>query len=134
MIPKETIDYILDRCNIQDIIKSYVPSLKQKGKDYIGLCPFHKEKTPSFTVSPSKQMFYCFGCNIGGNIFTFIAKAENLDYPASVKFVANILGIEIEDSNKDFSITDKKIAEALRINDFAKRLYTKYLFYGIIYQ
>jgi len=129
-IPRETADYVLDRCNIQDIVKRYVPSLKQKGQNYLGLCPFHKEKTPSFTVSPSKQIFNCFGCNTGGNVFAFVGKVENLDYPESVKFVADILGIKIEenkDFNKALTLENKKIADALRINDFTKRLYAKYL-------
>lgn len=64
-ISKETIDLIRDRCQIEDIVKRYVPTLKKKGKNYLGLCPFHKEKTPSFTVSTDKQIFYCFGCKEG---------------------------------------------------------------------
>lgn len=97
-IPKETIDQIRERVNIEDIILRYVPTLKRKGKNFSGLCPFHKETLPSFTVSPDKQIFYCFGCHAGGNIFSFISKIERLDYPESIRHVAGIVGIEIEES------------------------------------
>ena len=96
-IPKETIDIVRDRAQIQEIIKKYVPTLQKKGRNYIGLCPFHKEKTPSFNVSAEKQTFYCFGCHTGGNVFTFISKIERLTFPESVVFLGNMLGIEVKD-------------------------------------
>ena len=71
LIPQATIDDIASRLDIIEIIKDYVP-LRKQGRNYLGICPFHHEKTPSFTVSPDKQMFYCFGCGAGGNIFTFL--------------------------------------------------------------
>ncbi len=95
-IPPETLDLIRNRAAIQEIIKRYVPSLKKRGRNYVGLCPFHKEKTPSFSVSPDKQMFYCFGCHTGGNVFSFISKMERLEFPESVRFVANLVGIELD--------------------------------------
>ncbi len=96
-IPKEIIDLVRDRAQIQEIIKKYVPTLQKKGMNYIGLCPFHKEKTPSFNVSAEKQTFYCFGCHTGGNVFTFISKIERLTFPESVVFLGNMLGIEVKD-------------------------------------
>jgi DNA primase len=115
-IQPETLDLIRGRVVIQDVIKRYVPSLKKKGKNYLGLCPFHKEKTPSFTVSPDKQIFYCFGCHTGGNIFNFIGKMERLEFPESVRFVANMIGIEIRDEKKG----DTALIEALhRLNRMA---------------
>ncbi|MGV7928583.1 MAG: CHC2 zinc finger domain-containing protein [Spirochaetota bacterium] len=96
-IPKETIDIVRDRAPIQEIVKKYVPTLQKKGRNYIGLCPFHKEKTPSFTVSAEKQIFYCFGCHTGGNVFTFISKMERLTFPESVVFLGNMLGISVKD-------------------------------------
>ncbi len=96
-IPKETIDIVRDRAQIQEIVKKYVPTLQKKGRNYIGLCPFHKEKTPSFTVSAEKQIFYCFGCHTGGNVFTFISKMERLNFPESVVFLGNMLGIAVKD-------------------------------------
>ena len=112
-IPPETIDLIRDKALIQDIIQRYVPSLKKKGKNYTGLCPFHKEKTPSFSVSPDKQIFYCFGCHAGGNVFNFISKAERLDFPDSVKFVADLVGVQIREDKKG----DSSLFEAIyRLN------------------
>ena len=67
----DLIEEIKRRNDIVEVISEYV-SLRRAGKDYVGLCPFHAEKTPSFTVSPDKQMFYCFGCQVGGNVFTFL--------------------------------------------------------------
>lgn len=96
-IPRETIDLIRDRASIEDIIKKYVPTLKKRGANYIALCPFHKEKTPSFTVSPEKQIFHCFGCHAGGNVFSFISKIEGLNFPESVRFVGNLVGIRVEE-------------------------------------
>lgn len=96
-IKRETIDLIRERAQIQDIVKRYVPTLQKKGRNFLGLCPFHKEKTPSFTVSPDKQIFYCFGCQTGGNVFTFIQKMERLDFPESVRHLGDILGIRIEE-------------------------------------
>lgn len=124
-IPKETIDLVRDRCLIEDIVKRYVPTLKKKGKNYLGLCPFHKEKTPSFTVSPDKQIFYCFGCKEGGNVFTFISKIERLEFPESVKFIGDMIGVEVstEKGNKEHSIAESMI----RINDYSMRLYSSYL-------
>jgi DNA primase len=123
-IPPETIDLIREKAIIQDIVKRYVPSLKKKGKNYSGLCPFHKEKTASFTVSPDKQIFYCFGCHTGGNIFNFISKVERLDFPESVKFLADLVGIEIKAEGK----WDSGLIEAMfRLNRMALDHYQRYI-------
>ncbi len=115
-IQPETLDLIRSRVVIQDVIRRYVPSLKKKGKNYLGLCPFHKEKTPSFTVSPDKQIFYCFGCHTGGNIFNFIGKMERLEFPESVRFVADMVGVELRDEKRG----DTSFNEALfRLNKMA---------------
>jgi len=123
-IQKETIELVRERASIVEIIKKYVPSLKPRGKNYIGLCPFHKEKTPSFTVSPDKEIFYCFGCHTGGNVFSFISNIERLDFPESVRFVADIAGIEIKEEDSKDSL---KYDEINRINSFALKVYSKYL-------
>ena len=102
-LSKDTIELIRDRANIVDIILRYVPDLKKRGNNYIGLCPFHREKTPSFTVSPEKGIFYCFGCHAGGNIFSFIQKIEGMNFPESVRHLADILGIEIREVNNERS-------------------------------
>lgn len=75
--PEEIIEEIRIRNDIVDVVSEYV-RLEKKGKDYFGLCPFHKEKTPSFSVAPAKQIYYCFGCGRGGNVIHFIMNAENI--------------------------------------------------------
>ena len=94
MIPKEIIEEIRYRCDIEDVIGSYV-SLKRAGSNRNGLCPFHSEKTPSFTVFPATKSFYCFGCGAGGDVITFIQKMENLDYVGALEYLATRAGISI---------------------------------------
>lgn len=94
MIPKEVIEEIRYRCDIEEVIGSYV-TLKRAGSNRNGLCPFHSEKTPSFTVFPATKSFYCFGCGAGGDVITFIQKIENLDYVGSLEFLASRAGINI---------------------------------------
>ena len=94
MISKETIDQVVMRNDIETVIGGYV-SLKRAGSNLKGLCPFHSEKTPSFTVYPADNSFYCFGCGAGGDVITFIRKKENLDYPDAVEFLADRAGITI---------------------------------------
>lgn len=98
-IPREIIEEIIYRTDIEQLVGSYV-SLKRTGSNLSGLCPFHSEKTPSFTVSPGKKMFYCFGCGAGGNAITFVQKAENLDFVQSVEFLASRAGITIPRDEK----------------------------------
>ena len=76
---QSSIDEVLNRSDIVDIASGYV-TLKRNGSDFVGLCPFHREKTPSFHISSDKQLFYCFGCGTGGNVIDFIMKIENLDF------------------------------------------------------
>ena len=83
MIPPEIKEEIKYRCDIVDVISGYV-NLKRAGSNYNGLCPFHSERTPSFTVFPSTKSFYCFGCGAGGDVVTFIMKRENLEYRAAL--------------------------------------------------
>lgn len=104
MIPQDTLNEILDRIDLIEVISGYVP-LKQTGKDYKGLCPFHQEKTPSFMVSPVKRIFHCFGCGEGGNLFTFVMKMENRSFPEVVTELAKKAGVPLkltgdEDSHK----------------------------------
>ncbi|MBD5429309.1 DNA primase [Lactobacillus sp.] len=93
-IPENFINEVRNSVNIVDVVSQYV-SLEKKGKDYIGLCPFHQEKTPSFTVSEGKQFFKCFGCGKGGNVFKFMMYKENLNFPESVKAVAQLANISM---------------------------------------
>ena len=112
MIPREIIEEIKYRNDIEDVISSYV-TLKRAGSNLIGVCPFHNEKTPSFTVFSSTKNFYCFGCGAGGDVITFIMKAENLDYPSALEFLAHRAGIEIPKDGKteERGIPRKRIYE-----------------------
>lgn len=100
MIPRTVIDEIVFRNNIEQVIGSYV-TLKRAGSNFNGLCPFHSEKTPSFTVFPSTGSFYCFGCGAGGDVITFIMKAENVDYVSALEILAQRAGITIPRDTSD---------------------------------
>ncbi|MBR5514808.1 MAG: DNA primase [Clostridia bacterium] len=100
MISKEVIEEIKYRNDIEDVISGYV-ALKRAGSNSNGLCPFHSEKTPSFTVFRSSQSFYCFGCGAGGDVITFIMKAESLDYRGALEFLAKRAGITITEDERD---------------------------------
>ncbi len=93
-ISSDIIDRVRESTRIEDVISSYV-SLKKKGNRYWGCCPFHHEKTPSFSVSPDRGMFYCFGCHVGGNVFTFLQKMENISFFEAVKQLAEVAHIEL---------------------------------------
>lgn len=105
-IPEEKVDEIKQSVDIVSLISEYVP-LKKSGRNYLGLCPFHHEKTPSFTVSPEKGIFHCFGCGAGGDAVAFIMKRENISYPEALRFLADKLGIFI-DGGTDPQIFKKK--------------------------
>lgn len=93
---QSSIDEVLRRSDIVEIVSSYV-SLRRNGTDFVGLCPFHREKTPSFHISSDKQLFYCFGCGTGGNLIDFVMKIENLDFVDSIKFLAERAGVTLEE-------------------------------------
>ncbi|MBR3053723.1 MAG: DNA primase, partial [Firmicutes bacterium] len=110
------------RNDIVDVVSTYV-EIKRKGggKTYTGLCPFHNEKTPSFTVYPDSQSFYCFGCGAGGNVISFIEKRENLDFVETVKFLAVRAGMEIpDDGGAEVQSSRKRNYEA---NQLAARFF-----------
>lgn len=106
-IEDEAIETVRDSLDIVNIVSDYV-SLKKSGANYVGLCPFHNEKTPSFTVSPSKQFFHCFGCGEGGDGITFVMKQENLDFPDAIQFLADKLGISIETQKQDDKVYEER--------------------------
>ena len=94
-IPQNTIDRIRDQADIVDIISKEI-ELKKKGVNYFGVCPFHDENTPSFSVSPSKQIYHCFGCGNGGNVFTFLMEFQKLNFYEAVKSLADRYNIIID--------------------------------------
>ncbi|MEK7698462.1 MAG: CHC2 zinc finger domain-containing protein, partial [Nitrospirota bacterium] len=102
-----TIEEIKSRLDIVDVISEYIP-LKKAGQNWRGLCPFHSEKTPSFMVSPTKQIYHCFGCGSGGNIFTFLTKYENLSFNESLNILAKKAGVMLQKSRKDTVFVEEK--------------------------
>ena len=93
-IPDETVRRIQEHIDIVDVVSHYL-TLKKRGQNYVGLCPFHHEKTPSFVVSPAKQLFHCFGCGAGGDVFGFLMKADSLAFPEAVRVLAERAGISV---------------------------------------
>ena len=130
LISKETIEQVLLRNDAETVIGSYV-SLQRAGSNLKGLCPFHSEKTPSFTVYPADNSFYCFGCGAGGDVITFIRKKENLDYPDAVTFLADRAGITIiqDERGASYRQTPKfDRAKMFRMNQDAARYFHQRLF------
>lgn len=126
-LPDGFIEEIKLRNDIVDVISSYV-NLKRRGRNLVGLCPFHAEKTPSFNVYPQSGSFYCFGCGSGGDIITFVEKIENLDYIESVKLLAQKAGISMpENSKKDEELSSIK-TRIFEINRAAARFFHEKLY------
>ena len=123
-IPQHVIDEVREKTNIVEVIGQYV-QLKKSGKNYLGLCPFHEEKTPSFSVAEDKQIFHCFGCGKGGNVYTFLQELEGISFPEAVKKVADLeqipLGIEI--SNEPISQTSTGQQQLIALHERTRDLY-----------
>jgi len=94
-IPEQLIQDIIAANDIVALVGQYV-QLRRSGSSYVGLCPFHKEKTPSFHVTPDRQLYYCFGCGTGGNIVEFVKNIEHLDFVETIRFLADRAGIRID--------------------------------------
>ncbi len=126
--PEETVEEVRQRSDIVDVIGSYV-HLQKKGANYMGLCPFHNEKSPSFSVHQGKQMYHCFGCGVGGNVFTFVMEYENFTFVEALKFLADRAGVKLPEI--EYS------EEAKRAADFKGKLYeinklaAKFFFYQL---
>lgn len=128
-IPADKIEEIKQRADIVQLVSEYV-TLKKAGRNFLGLCPFHKEKTPSFTVSRDKQMFYCFGCGEGGHALTFLMKVSNMTFPEAARHLAKKTGVIIPDpvlndqEREQYGIRE----QIYRINEAAAKLFTSRLF------
>ena len=122
--PDELIEEVRSRNDIVDVISGYV-HLQKKGANYFGLCPFHNEKSPSFSVSRSKQMYYCFGCGAGGNVFTFLMEYENDTFPEAVKALADRAGISLPeaDESEEAKKEQSKRSRLLAINKEAAKYF-----------
>jgi len=126
LIPQEIIDRVLDATNIVDVVASYIP-LKRAGRNFKALCPFHHEKTPSFIVSPDRQIYHCFGCGVGGNTVNFLMRHERMEFPEAVEVLANKVGIAIPKNipaEKTSGIT-QKLFDA---NELTCNFYQDFLF------
>ena len=123
-IPQEILDEIIARCDIVSVINEYVP-LKRRGSNYQGLCPFHNEKTPSFSVSPAKQIFHCFGCGKGGNVFRFVMDIEGISFIEAAEKLAKRAGVKLPE--KELTPAQRKAMEQRKryqqINELATRYY-----------
>lgn len=128
MIPKETIDEIFNACVIEDVVGDFV-TLKKRGANYLGNCPFHNEKTPSFTVSPAKGIYKCFGCGKAGNAVNFIMEHEHYTYPEALKYLADKYQIEVEEEEQsDAQIEAANEKESLYIvSNFAAKYFVDQL-------
>lgn len=127
MISNSVIEQIKDRLDIVEFIRQYVPNLKRAGKTYKACCPFHHEKTPSFTCSSEKGLFYCFGCQAGGDIFEFLMKMENLSFNEALEKLAERAGVEYKLQRANFSAEEQRRASARKALDFARSFYHKNL-------
>jgi len=126
--PDELVEEVRAKSDIVDVISGYV-RIQKKGSSYFGLCPFHNEKSPSFSVSPAKQMYYCFGCGAGGNVFTFVMNYENFTFPEAVKALAERAGVDVPEIEYSDEIKKKenKRAKLLEVNKEA----AKYFYYQL---
>jgi DNA primase len=127
-IPQEVIEEIRGRNDIVDVISEYLP-LKGSGGNFKALCPFHSEKTPSFTVTRQKQIFHCFGCGVGGNVFHFIMKYEHMSFPEAVSYLAKRSGVTLPKSRSHASASpaDAHKEQLYRVNELAAEFFHKFL-------
>lgn len=125
MIKPETIQEIFETAKVEDLVGDFV-SLRKRGVNFIGLCPFHNEKTPSFTVSPAKGIFKCFGCGKGGNAVNFIMEHEHYSYPEALKFVAKKYNIEIEEEEQSPEQLERlgAMESLFHVSTFAQKYFT----------
>ncbi len=124
----EILNEVRENSDIVEVISQYV-HLKRSGRNYFGLCPFHNEKSPSFSVSPDKQIFHCFGCGVGGNVFTFISKIEGIGFKEAIENLADRAGIVLPKStNNEDSRKEKLKSKVYKVNNFTADYYHKRLY------
>ncbi len=125
-IPQEIIDRLLDRLDIVEVVSGYI-QLKKAGRNFKANCPFHNEKTPSFMVSPDKQIYHCFGCGAGGNAIGFVMQYENMDFPEAVRMLAAKAGVELPKYEKDTGPAASLANRLYEINKTAATFYQNFL-------
>ena len=129
MSSSPVIELIREKLDIVDVVREYVPALRKAGRNHKANCPFHNEKSPSFTVSPDKQIFYCFGCNEGGDVFTFVMKIEGLTFPEAARKLALKAGVEYGDERSHvLTESDRERLEIKKLLTAAAAFYHKTLF------
>jgi len=126
LIPEDSIRQILDRCDIVDIIGSYIP-LKRAGQNFKALCPFHHEKTPSFIVNPKKQIYHCFGCGAGGNTVSFVMAQEHLSFPDAIRQLAQRTGVTIPEVTGGNQERNQQRQQIFKVNELAKKFFHRQL-------
>ncbi|MDI6725729.1 MAG: CHC2 zinc finger domain-containing protein, partial [Smithellaceae bacterium] len=129
LIPDDKIEEIRNRTDIAAIVSEYL-TLRKAGRNLLGLCPFHQEKTPSFTVSPDKQIFFCFGCGAGGNVFAFLMKISGMSYPESIRYLAGKTGVVIPDADRAGGHNQRAgiREQIIRINQLAAEYFSTNLY------
>jgi DNA primase len=115
MISPEEIEKVKYASDIFEVVSRFV-LLKKRGRNYLGLCPFHQEKSPSFTVSPDKQIWHCFGCGKGGDVFSFLQEMEGLDFPEALKLLAERAGVKL-----DTFVSEIKQSQRNRLFEITKK-------------
>ena len=121
-LPDSFLQELVDRSPIEPLAQAYVSGLKRRGRNLVGLCPFHNEKTPSFTVYPENNSFYCFGCGAGGDVISFVKRVENLDYIDAVKFLAGRAGLKMPEEGVNDAVSRLR-ARVLEANREAARFF-----------
>jgi len=124
-IPEEIVDEIRQRTDLVSLINEYI-KLERRGKNMVGLCPFHNEKTPSFSVSPDKQLYHCFGCGASGNVFSLIMQMENLTFPEAAHYLARKAGVTVPEKKAQTGVESLK-DKIYRLNELAARFYAYHL-------
>ena len=123
-LPDSFIQELIDKNDIESVVSRYVPTLKRRGRNLVGLCPFHGEKTPSFNLYPENSSFYCFGCGAGGDVITFIKRIENLSYMDAVRFLADRVGMRMPEESRENDAVSRlrtRVLEANReVDDYFK--------------
>lgn len=123
---RSDLDEIRNRANIVEVVSEYV-TLRKAGRNFVGLCPFHREKTPSFSVNPDKQIFYCFGCGEGGDVFSFLMKINNTGFPEALKLLAGKLGIALAQSQRPGEAESSPRNRIFKINGIASEYFSRCL-------
>ena len=127
VIPPYIIDEVRFTTDVVDLISEYV-TLKKSGNNFFGLCPFHPEKTPSFSVNPGKQIFHCFGCGTGGNAFSFIQNIEGISFPEAIRSLAKRANIAIPEANAEDRKAGREKEEFYFVNQLAIEFFQKIIF------